>query len=42
MGNYISMFILHIGTIKAPLAEQTENTEWLWTDVQKAPFEQVN
>jgi len=41
MVNYISQFIPHIATITAPLTELRGNAEWLWTDLQQAPFEAV-
>ena len=41
MVNYISQFIPHLATITAPLTEQSENAEWLSTDLQEAAFEAV-
>jgi len=40
--NYISQFLPHIATIRAPPKQVSGNTEWLWTDLQEAGFEAVN
>jgi len=39
--NYISWFIPHIGTIRAPLTDLSGKTQWLWTDLQEAACEAV-
>jgi len=41
MVNHISQLIPHIGTITAPLTAVSGNAQWLWTDLQPAPFEAV-
>jgi len=41
MVTYISQFLPHAATIKAPLTELTGNTEWLCIDLHDAAFEAV-